>query len=146
MLIEGALGMVGAASLILLCTLSQEFVKAGAPASSYFQTIGALLLAGRDWLGNVPMSLAWCIGALMYYYIFYQTRLIPRWLSVWGLVGITLSIAVSILFMFHIISTFDTIDSVLNAPIALQEMVFAVWLIVKGFNPNVITTGSSKNI
>src|SRR5438876_4029989 len=91
-IIEGALDIVGLIGLIVLLTLSQEFVKAGTPDSSYFQTLGVLIQAGRDWVNNVAVLVTWCIGALMYYYLFYQNKLIPRWLAGWGLVGITLTI------------------------------------------------------
>ena len=143
-LIEGVLDIVGAIGLLLLLTLSQEFVKAGAPASSYFQTSGVVLLAGYDWVNNVAVLLAWSLGALMYYSIFYQTKLVPRWLSGWGLVGITLTIVTSMLVMFRLISYMSTIQVVSNLPIGVQEMVLAVWLIVKGFNSSTIASGSAK--
>jgi len=153
-----ALGSVGfriievvfhiAATIVLLSllTLSQEYVKAGSPDASHFQTLGTLLLAGRDWASQVIGIIAWLLGALMYYYVFYQSKLIPRWLSGWGLIGATLSLSVTLLIMFGIISPFSTIHVVLNLPIGLQEMVFAVWLIVKGFNPSAIASESAKQI
>lgn len=137
-LIEGVLYFVAVIGLISLLTLSQEFVKAGAPDSSYFQTIGTLLMAGYNWVGNVPLLLSWCIGALMYYYIFYRSKLIPRWLSGWGLAGIVLCMAGTILVMFHLVDPLSTAQVILNLPIALQEMVLALWLIVKGFNPSAL--------
>jgi len=143
-LIEGVFDIVGVISLLLLLTVSQEFVKAGAPASSYFQILGGLLLAGRDWVNNVAVLLAWSLGALMYYSLFYQTQLVPRWLSGWGLVGITLTIGTSMLVMFRLISPMGTIQVISNLPIGVQEMVLAVWLIVKGFNPSAIASGSAK--
>lgn len=145
-LIEGVFDIVGVIGLLLLVTLSQEFVKAGAPVSSYFQILGGLLLAGYHWVNNVAVLLAWSLGALMYYYIFYQTKLVPRWLSGWGLVGITLTIVTSLLVLFRLISPMGTIQVVSNLPIGVQEMVLAVWLIVKGFNPSAIASGSAKQI
>jgi hypothetical protein len=143
-IIEGMLGIVGVICLLLLTTLSQEFVKAGSPDSSYFQTSGVLIVAGRDWMGNVAGLLAFGLGALMYYYIFFQTKLVPRWLSGWGLIGIILIIVVSMLVMFRVIGPMSTTQVVLAVPIGLQEMVLAVWLIVKGFNPSVIASGSAE--
>jgi len=143
-IIEGVVDIVGALSLVALLALSQEFVKAGAPESSYFQTADVLINTGRDWLSNVAMLLTWSIGALMYYSIFYQYRLVPRWLTVWGLVGVTLTIISCLLVMFHLIPGFGTIQIVLNLPILPQEMVLAVWLIAKGVNPSAVASGAAK--
>lgn len=138
---EAVIWMVDVISLLLLLSLSQEFIKNGAPGSSYFQTSGVLLLAVRYWSDIVAYT-AFILGALMYYYVLYQSKLIPRWLSVWGLVGVPLWLLATILSMFSVISLYSTIQVVLFIPIALQEMVLAVWLIAKGFN--LITESSEK--
>ena len=143
-LIEAVFNIARVMGLLLLLTLSQEFVKAGAPDSSYFQTSGVLLLAGYHWVGNVGALLAFCLGALMYYYIFYQTKLIPRWLSGWGLVGAALCMVAGMLVMFRVIGPMSTSQVVLAIPIAVQEMVLAVWLIVKGFSSSAIASLSAK--
>ena len=142
--IEGALQVVGAFLYVVLLALSQEFVKAGAPASSYFQTADAVLNAGIGWFRDAANLLTFGIGALLYYVVFYQSRLIPRWLSVWGLVGITLSMLSALLVMFHLLPPFGTIQVILNMPILPQELVLAGWLIAKGFNPSVIASRSAK--
>jgi hypothetical protein len=139
-LIEGMLYLVGLTSLVSLLALSQEFVKAGAPDQSYFQTLGVSLLAGYHWANYVGGALAFSLGALMYYYVFYQTKLVPRWLSGWGLVGAALCAVSTILVMFAVVAPLSTPQVVVNLPIAVQEMVLAVWLIVKGFNPSVIAS------
>lgn len=135
---EGLLFIIAAIGLLSLLTLSQEYMRTGAPAASYFQTLGALLLAVHFWAGQVFGAIAFCLGALMYYYIFYQSRLIPRWLSGWGLIAITMHLAAVILTMFALIYPFSTTQVVMNLPIFFQEMVMAVWLIVKGFNPSAL--------
>jgi hypothetical protein len=95
-------------------------------------------------MGNVAGLLAFGLGALMYYYIFFQTKLVPRWLSGWGLIGIILIIVTSMLVMFRVIGPMSTTQVVLAVPIAVQEMVLAVWLIVKGFNSSAIASLSAK--
>lgn len=134
-LIEGVLYIVGIVGLLELLALSEQFVNAGTPSSSYFQTSGVLLLAGYHWVNYVGAVLAFCLGALMYYIVFYQTKLVPQWLSRWGLGAAILTIISSLLVMFNVIGAFSTFQVVLNLPIAVQEMALAVWLIVKGFNP-----------
>jgi hypothetical protein len=141
-IIEGALFSVGVISLLLLVTLSQEFVQAGAPDASYFQTVGELLV-GVSTFSLVIGGLAFSLGALMYYYLLYQSKLIPRWLSGWGLIGVTLGLA-AYLNQFFSPSAFASASiDIGHLPIFLQEMVFAVWLIVKGFNSSAIASKSA---
>jgi hypothetical protein len=142
--IEGALHVVGALLYVVLLALSQEFVKAGAPGSSYFQTADVLINTGIAWCRDVAVLLSFGIGALMYYVVFYQYRLVPRWLTVWGLVGITLTIISALLVMFHLLPPAGTIQVILLLPILPQELVLAVWLIAKGVNPSAGASLSAK--
>ena len=81
-----------------------------------------------DQLVAIPFAL----GALMFYVLLFGSRLVPRWLSAWGLVGATLYIVPPLTSMFGLSVGF------LMAPLALQEMVMAVWLIAKGFNQTAV--------
>jgi Domain of unknown function (DUF4386) len=141
-LIEGALYLGIVVCLLLLVTLSQESAKAGAVASSAFGVQAALLMAARDSLGEVAV-LAFGLGAFMYYWVFYQSRLLPRWLSAWGLVAIAMLMASGLLVMLRLIEPMSTTQVVLALPLAVQEMVMAVWLIAKGFNPSAIAPESA---
>jgi hypothetical protein len=143
-LIEGVFYILGAICLLSLFTVGQQFVSAGGQGVSYLQTIGNLLLTMRDLAGFVFGVFAFCLGALMYYYVFYRSQLIPRWLSIWGLVAIVLLLAAVLLTMFDG-EPFSIAGKLifLALPIALQEMVLAVWLIVKGFDPAAIAAGSA---
>jgi len=79
--IAGGFIILGAVLLLLILTLGQEFVRAGAPEAAYFQTLGLLLQAGRDLVNHIAMTLAVSLSGLMYYAMLYQTGLVPRWLS-----------------------------------------------------------------
>jgi hypothetical protein len=131
-LIEGVFYVVGVVCLLSLLTLSRTFVKTASPDAS-FQTAGTVLLAAYHSSTNVASLLAFCLGALSYYYIFYKARLVPRWLSGWGLLGAAMLLIAGLLGMFSVIGPLSTPQVVLALPIAVQEMVIAVWLIVKGF-------------
>jgi hypothetical protein len=128
-------------SWLLLLPLSQVHVQAGAPDTSDIQALGNLLL-NTDEIGSI-LTIVFCLGALMFYYALYQSKLIPRWLSGWGLIAAIPYLATGLLDMFALISPLSTIGSVLQFPLALQEMVLAVWLIVKGFNPSAIASDSA---
>ena len=74
----------------------------------------------------------------MYYYVLYRSRLVPRWLSGWGLAGAGLCLVATVYSGFTQDFGFTTVNTVLNIPIGIQEMVLAVWLLVKGFNPSIV--------
>jgi hypothetical protein len=133
--------MVGLVSLLSLLTLGQQFTTAAAADRTSLQAIGNLMVSVRDNAALVAVF-AFCLGAFMYYYLFFQSRLIPRWLSGFGIVAIILMLAACVLALF---SDNPVTGYILLAfPIFLQEMVLAVWLIVKGFNPSAIASLSAK--
>ena len=142
-LIEGILGIVAVIGLLSLLTLSQAYVKAGAPDASGFQAVGTSIFAARHWAGMLSGA-AFILGATMYYYIFYRSKLIPRWLSVWGLIGVPFWIASILLRMFGVIESLSTSAILFDLLIMVNEMVLAVWLIVKGFNPSAIASLNAK--
>jgi Domain of unknown function (DUF4386) len=139
--LEGMLILVGTLSLLALFTSSQG---AGSPAASSSQAVGNALLAVRDWGRDFLMSLSFGTAALMYYYLLYRSRLVPRWLSGWGLIGAGLSIASTVYSGFVQEFGFTTVNMVANIPgLGLQEMVLAVWLIVKGFKASAFASVAS---
>lgn len=137
-IIAGAFTFIGVIMLLLLLTLSQEFVRRGTPGASHFQTLGELLRTGRDLANHVGMILALSIGALPYYALLFRAKLVPRWLSAWGLVGAALAVTASLLFMFRLFDVVTPAYLLLNAPMGLQELVLAIWLIARGFNPSAL--------
>ena len=126
---ESLLFSVNVITTLTLLTLSQEFVKAGSLDTSYYQTLGMVLLAAGNWAYLLGLGLAFAISAMILNFVLYQSKLIPRWLSGWGFVGAALVFANYLLESFGI----NPVE-ILFLPIAIQEMVFAIWLIVKGFN------------
>jgi len=120
--------------LLSLLALSEEFVKAGGPQASSFQTLGAVLLGERFWAFQM-LSLVFSLSALAFYYMFYRTKLIPRFISVWGLIGALFVLANALLVMFGI--SLEIVDN-LGFLMLLNEVFLGIWLIVKGFNPPAI--------
>jgi hypothetical protein len=138
-LIETVFIIVASLSLLSLVTLSQEYV-AGVLDATFYQPSGTSLLALHDWSFVIGTLIFLGLGGLCLNYLLYQSNLVPRWLSVWGLIGATLVL------LYGLLSLFGLDPGLLAAPIAVQEMVFAVWLIVKGFNPSEIVSGSAKPV
>ena len=139
--IETTFYLVGVMSLLSLLALGQQLQTAGVADRTSLQAIGGLLVSIRDQTALVAVF-AFCVGAYMYYYVFFQSRLIPRWLSGFGIVAIILLSTACILALFS--GNRITSYIPLAAPLALQEMVLAVWLIAKGFNPAVSASKFGK--
>jgi hypothetical protein len=126
--LEGTWYILSALSWLLLGALGTGIAAAGADAVA-LQAVGDVVLQVMDKLGNIG-SFIFITGAMFLYAVFYRTRLIPRWLSGWGLVGAAIYVIVDLMKFFD----FDLGLDILYAPLAVQEMVMALWLIIKGFN------------
>jgi hypothetical protein len=132
--VGGVLVLVGTLSLLALLTLAQESVNSGLVDGAATQASVQVLLAVRDWVTNFMISLPFLLGAGMYYYLMYRSTIVPRWLSAWGLLAVAMSLVATLYSGFTQDFGFATFSTALNAPIFLQEMVLAVWLIAKGFH------------
>ena len=121
-----AVSKIGAYGLI---PLSQEFVEAGAPEPSYFQTLGDFLYHGVDRLGYDIHMLFFCLGGILWYYLLYRSRLVPRPLAIWGLAAICL-LSIPVLLVLY--RRGSTPLMVLGLPYAPFELVLGLWLIIKG--------------
>ena len=129
---EAVMYLIAVVSLLSLLTLGQQLVSVGAAERASLGAVGGLLLSLREHAALAGVF-AFCLGAFLYYLAFLQSRLIPRWLSGWGIAAIILMTTAGVLALFNN----DAVTSYvpLALPIFLQEMVMAIWLIAKGFSP-----------
>jgi hypothetical protein len=128
--LEAAMYAVGAVSLLSLVPLGSQFVAADATERASLSALSEALLGMHD-SAAVAGVLAFSVGALLYYGLFYRANLVPRWLSGWGIVALVLMVAACLLAAFN--QKPVTSYVILAAPIGVQELVLAVWLIVRGF-------------
>jgi hypothetical protein len=140
---ENVFVLVGTLALLAVLAVSQQAASAAAPAS--FQAIADSVLAVRTWATGFVGMIPFAIGTLLYSYVLYRSRLVPRWLSGWGLVAAVLALVATLYAGFTQEWGFTTVNNVLSAPIGIQEMVLAVWLIAKGFSkPALARVASSE--
>ena len=142
---EFAIILVYLISPLILITLSQEYVKAGAPDASSFQTLGAVLIAVRHWIWRLVYIING-VASLMLAYLLYQSKLIPRSISVLGLIGGAVLLAGTSLAMFGLIDVDQGAGMLVVLPGGLFELILPIWLIVKGFNSSAIDSPSAKQI
>jgi uncharacterized membrane protein len=95
--ITSTVGKIGANALI---PVSQQFVEAGAPETSYFQTLGDFLYNGVDRRGYDVQMVFTALGFFLVNYLFYISGSIPRAISTWGLVAIVLLLIPSVLALY----------------------------------------------
>jgi hypothetical protein len=114
---------------LLLVAVARQHADLG--AVSQVGSLGILLLEALDPISAV-LSIVFSLGALMLYYLLYQARLIPRWISGWGIVAGVLYLVAGLTALFGL-----NLEMLMYIMLP-QEMVMAVWLIVKGFKTSSI--------
>ena len=135
-LTESAMFVVAVIFTLSFLPLSREFAELDESARVVYQS-GADVLETTIDLSWALGQTVFALGAAMLYYLLWDSRLVPRWLSMWGLLASPLFVVASLSLLW----TWDpdsSVSTVLYAPMALQEMVLAVWLIAKGFSPEAL--------
>lgn len=132
--LEAIIITIGVISVLSLLTLSQEFIALGSPDTTSFQTSGIVLHAIHDWTFLLGPNFMLGINTFMYSYIFYKTKLVPRFIPILGMTGATLIFICALFVMFGVFPQLSVWGAILAIPVAANEMILAVWLIVKGFN------------
>jgi len=139
---ECLLLITGVIVYLLLIILSHEYVNEGSPSASYYQTIGALAIEARYSAYQVAMFIL-SIASLMLCYLFYQTKLIPRFITIVGIIGYALVLLSVPLDILDIIDTTED-GGMMYVPGAIFELILLpIWLIVKGFDSSTVVFESS---
>ncbi len=137
--LEGIFYFISTLNILTLVAVGNEYIATGAD-SAVLQSIGNILYQVENLKGPVS-TIIFLIGATCIYITFYRTRLIPRWLSVWGFIAVVTSMASALLNFFHMDTGYGFYLEMVMFP---QELAMAVWMIVKGFNPSAIAALSAK--
>lgn len=131
--IEGVHYFLWTLGMLTMVALGNEYVATGADSAA-LRSMGTVLYQFLDISGALG-PIVFLIGATCLYISFYRTRLIPRWLSVWGLIGVAPYMAYALLHLFHMD---NGIGFYLQMVLAPQEIVMGLWLVIKGFSPSAI--------
>ena len=135
-LFEAVLFVLVDITKLALIKVSQLYLAAESSTVAMIESIGATIQGWNEWAW-VFYVLIFGFGALSFYFALYRSKLLPRWISIWGLIAIVLMMTSALLAMFGV-ELPDAIFGLLVIPIAVQEMVMAVWLIAKGFNQDAV--------
>lgn len=139
---ESLLMIVGVFFAMLLIPLSHEFIKAGSTDVALFQTMGSVLKQAEDWFLNLLQLVFLGLGGIILTTLLYQTKLVPRFISVFGLIGYALLLPAAVVGLFGILDpTPGGSGSILAVPVAIWEIIMMpFWLFTRGFNTAGIST------
>jgi len=124
-ILEAVLLAVSRLLTFSLLRISQESVIAGHPA--YLQSLGNLTFETMHFGFSALAMLAFCLGAILFYYLLDKSRIVSRFLSLWGLITVfpCLVATLSALFGYEV-------PFFVYLPYAPFEFVIGVWILVKG--------------
>jgi hypothetical protein len=123
-----------------LIPLSLDFVKAGTPELSYYQTMGDFLYYGVVGIQGQTMHMFfYCLGGILWYYLFYKSKYIPRAISLWGLIAVSVALVGIVLKFFD----FD-VPIIAYLPILPFEITIGFWLLIKGVQNESVTLATSR--
>jgi len=137
--LEAVLIIVVESFKLSLINVSQDYLNKGGMDASYFQNIGSAIQSVSDWTFSIYI-VVFTLGALILYSVLYKSKLIPRFISAWGFIAAAFMLTGTVLIMVGMFAGISALglNLIFATPIAVQEMVMAVWLIVKGFNSSAI--------
>ena len=133
-MLEIALGAVSRIPAFALLRISQEYASKGRPED--LRMLGNLALDTMNF-GFGLLMLPFCIGALLFYYLFYKSNVIPRVLSVWGLISVIVVLVATVL----VIAGYK-VPFLVYVPYVPFEWVVGGWILIAGLK--VTTEGKPK--
>ena len=124
-ILEAALLAVSRLEAFSLLDMSLAYVAAGQPA--LLQTMANVALGSMDFVGSTLHMLAFCPGGIIFYYLLYKSGVVPRALSLWGLITVFPCLIGTLLVVFGYEA--PAFLYVLYMPF---ELIIGVWILVKG--------------
>ncbi len=139
LIVRGAVETVGYAVMaigwLLVVPLGQALAAGAGTGTPAGVRVGNLVVDADA--TNAVFTLVFCLGAALFYALLYRSRIVPRWIAWWGLAAIPFYVAADLLAMYGVFDANSSAQTVLFMPMAVQEMVLAVWMIARGFRPAV---------
>jgi Domain of unknown function (DUF4386) len=120
--------IVGAIFLLLSVPLSDEFVIAGSGDTKNLELLFTLCKKANFFSYQIAMVI-WGLGGFIFSYLLFISKLVPQWLSIWGLIGYIIFVSGAFFALFGY-----NIDVIMDIPGGLFEIFLSFWLIIKGFN------------
>lgn len=143
-LLEAAIIVVGAVSVLTVVTLRQDLAGTADSAGAGVAAVEKSLVAIHDWTFLIGPSWVLGINSFLLAYLMYRAELVPRAITVLGMVGGPLACLSATAMLFGLYG--QSTHTVLALPVFAWEVSVAIWMIVKGFKPSAVTAISSREV
>jgi hypothetical protein len=140
-ILESTVIVVGLVSLLAVVTLRQDLAGTGADGSVL--TAGRSLVAVHD--ATFLLGPAFCAGfgnGLLLGYLMYRSALVPRPMALIGLIGGPIAFATATAVLFGAYDQQSAVNFLFTLPEIVWEASLGIWLVVKGFRPVPLITGT----
>jgi hypothetical protein len=139
--VESVLILVGVLSLMAVIALHQDLAST-ASSNETLTDVGRALVALHEQTRLLgPQFCAGLGNGILLGYLMWRSRLLPRPMVMFGLVGGPLALAAGIGVLLGFWSKDAGVPVALTAPEAIWEFSLSVWLLLKGFRPSPVLTG-----
>lgn len=132
-IIEIVLLLPAAVGPLMMVAISTNPSDASTPDDATHLAAVRVFTRTYDLWGHTASQLFFCLGTLLLNVLLYRSRLVPRWIAGWALVAVAPYLGDAYLVMFGALTISSATHALLVLPLALSEMVLAVWLLTKGF-------------
>lgn len=122
--------------ILSLIPLSQDYVNTTTTQNETLKTFGRMILNEHS-IAVLMVMIAFGIGALMFYYLLFKSKLIPRFISLWGMIGVILVLTANIVELSG-----NSFGMLIYMPMGLNELFLGFWLLFKGLNSRLNDTQS----
>ncbi|SDB50102.1 protein of unknown function [Flavobacteriaceae bacterium MAR_2010_188] len=126
--------------ILSLIPLTQDYINTTMTENENLKTLGRMILIEHS-IAVLMVMIAFGIGALMFYYLLFKSKLIPRFISVWGMIGVILVLTANVVELSG-----SSLGMLIYMPMGLNELFLGFWLLFKGLNLRLIDTQSSMQI
>lgn len=139
--VEAAFLLIAIVGTLSQVNISQDFMANDLADAAQYSILWDGVQGLIDWSFMMSVSFLFPVGALLFYSLAYQVKLMPNFLSIWGFLAAAFLLIGSILIFLDVLAGVPSMvqELIFASPIAVQEIVMAIWFIAKGFH------SSSKN-
>lgn len=132
-LIEAAIILLGAISLLTVVTLQSQLSGATDADAVAAVTVGQSMVALHDWTFLFGPKLALGVNTVLLAFVMFRSQLVPRAIAILGLVGGSLVLLSGTAVLFGAYPDLSTIGVTAAMPVLAWELSLALWMIIKGF-------------